>query len=367
MQIWDLVVHKLRINTHWEDYYLYGFYRQDKSWNEKSLYIGNLSSKYWPWETNSRKFDPLFVRKSLQKSIAVANGLPTPRLLMKVGKYYPIHTKGAFAEAFNEISQPFILKIDGGMQGAAIHLFEPESGRFRHNGKIVSADWIWDRFEKNLDPGYILEERVRNHPEIDKIYPNSLNTLRLVTIRTRDGKQHLLHPYIKFGSGGLHVDNLSAGGLFALIDENGCLGAGYDEAGNRYDVHPDTGEQLTGRTMPCFQEAYDLALEASRAFGFMGTLGWDIGVTADGPVIIEGNTRWGADTYQEFVGPYLTEEVAKELMPRNWWTPWDKTHIYPQHLYKMNGGWWQRSLAKRRKRWNARQLAPENADSIIRA
>ena len=361
MQLWDLVVHKLRINTHWEDYYRYGFYDQAKSWAEKSLYIGEFGSKYWPWETNSRKFDSLFVRKSLQKSIAVDNGLPTPRLLMKVGKYYPINNRETFIEAFGKISEPFILKIDGGMQGNAIHLFEPAKNGFLHKGEVVSADWIWDRFEKNLEPGYIIEERVSNHPDIASIYPRSLNTLRLVTIRTRDGKQHLLPPYIKFGSGGSHVDNLSAGGLFAVIDENGRLGIGMDELGNRYDVHPDTGEQITGRAVPHVDEALELALEASRVFGFMGTLGWDIGITPDGPVIIEGNTRWGADKYQEQVGPCLTKEIADGLMPRSWWSPWDKTHIYPQHIYKMNGGWWQQHLAKRRNRWNAGALTPEKS------
>ena len=359
MQLWDLVLHKIKINTHWEDYYRFEFYRNDKSWQEKSLYIGELGSRYWPWEGNSRKFDSLFVRKSLQKSVAIAHDLPTPRLLMKVGKYYPINSKRAFVDELQKLSGSFILKVDGGMQGSAIHLFEKVGGALRHDGRHVSVDELWDRFEKNLDPGYIIEERVPNHPDIEKIYPDALNTLRLVTIRTRDGKVHLMHPFIKFGRGGSHVDNLKAGGLFALIGDDGRLGQLVEESGKRYDRHPDTDEAITGTKIPYFEEACELALKASGVFGFMATIGWDIGITPDGPVIIEGNTRWACDAYQDQFGAYLNEEVAAGLIPRQWWTPWDKTHIYPNHIYRMNGGWWQQRLAKRRSRWNAGKLVTE--------
>jgi len=56
-QIIDVAHHKLRINTSFEDYYLYDFYKSGKSWEEKSLYIGASGSRYWPCESNSLKFD----------------------------------------------------------------------------------------------------------------------------------------------------------------------------------------------------------------------------------------------------------------------------------------------------------------------
>ena len=352
MQLIDLVIHKLRINTYWEDYYRFGFYRRDKSWDERALYLGQHCSKYWPWEGNSRRFDALFIRKSLQKSIATAHGLPAPKTFMKVGKYYPIQEEETFEAALSEVTVPFILKIDGGMRGMAIHLFEPDSGGYLYNGERVSASWIWQKFERQLDPGYIVEARVRNHQALDDIYTGSLNTVRLVTVRTRDGKLELLRPFIKFGRGGSYVDNLKAGGLMAPIGEDHRLGIGVDELGNRFANHPDSGNPIEGAQVPYCREAFELALEASRVFGFMATLGWDIGITPDGPVIIEGNTRWGATAYQEQIGPYLNAEVAAGLMPRYWWTPWDKTHIFPRHLDKVHGGWWQKRLARRRQRWS---------------
>ena len=351
MQLYDIIEHKLRINTHWEDYYRFEFYRRDKSWEERSMYLGERGSRYWPWEGNSLKFDPIFVRKSLQKAIAIAHGLPTPTLLMRVGKFYPIHTKSAFKDEMAKVDVPFILKVDGGMQGSAVHLFEPENGEYRHNDELVTADWIWERFEKSLNPGFLIEEQVSNHPVLDAVYPLSLNTLRLVTVRTRDGELHLLRPLVKFGRSGARVDNIKAGGMLALIDEDHRLGPAFNVAGDRFETHPDTGAEIEGLEVPLCAEAYELAFHASRSFGFVSTIGWDIAVTPDGPMIIEGNARWGSDVVQDFVAPYLTPEIAAGMMPRSWWTPWDRTHLYPGHIAKMSGGWWQKMLAKRRNRW----------------
>ncbi|MGI9262376.1 MAG: sugar-transfer associated ATP-grasp domain-containing protein [Woeseiaceae bacterium] len=353
MQLLDLITHKLKINTHWEDYYRFGFYRQDKSWAERALYLSDSGSRYWPWEGNSLKFDAMFIRKSLQKSVAIAHDLPTTPFLMKVGKYYPINSKEKFAAELAKISVPMILKIDGGMRGAGIHLIEPDSGKYLHKGELVTVDWIWDRFKKNLDPGFIIEEKAQNHPVLDEVHPESFNTLRLSTIRTADGQLHLARPFIKFGRGGTHVDNLNAGGVFAIVDENHRLGTAFDATGEAFENHPDTGVQISGLEVPFFEQAVELAFDASRVFGFMATIGWDIGITPDGPVLVEGNSRWGANDVQDFTGPFLTQEIADGLMPRSWWTPWDKTHLYPYHMQRANGGWWQKSLAKRRRNLTA--------------
>jgi len=48
MQVLDLVAHKLNLNTHWEDYYRFGLYRQDMPWSEKALYVSDYGSYHWP-------------------------------------------------------------------------------------------------------------------------------------------------------------------------------------------------------------------------------------------------------------------------------------------------------------------------------
>ena len=143
MQLFDLIHHKFKINTHWESYYRFGFYRGDKSWNERSRYVAYSGSRYWPWEGNSLKFDRLFLLKSLQKSILVANNLSTPPLLMRVGRGYAINTIELFRTAMADVDRPVMTKFDGGGSGVGIYSIEPEGRSFRCGDRVVDADFIW--------------------------------------------------------------------------------------------------------------------------------------------------------------------------------------------------------------------------------
>ena len=189
---------------------------------------------------------------------------------------------------------------------------------------------------------------------MDELHPSSLNCLRLNTVKTANGRWHVLRPVARMGRGGSHIDGLTAGGLFAGVDENGRMGIAHSKSEETFDDHPDTGVRIKGRDVPYFDEAVALALKASQTFGFMATIGWDVGLTPDGPVIIEGNPFCDPRHKQDQLGPYLSAEVAVGLTPRHWWTPWDKTHIYPNYMNDEDGGWWQRALARRRQRWNSR-------------
>jgi hypothetical protein len=364
MQAVDLVVHKLKLNTHWEDYYRYGFYSRDKSWSDKALYVSDKGSYYWPWEGNSLKFDRLFIRKSLQKSVLVAEGLPTPRMLLKAGSTYAVNSAEKLASELARIDVPFLTKFEGGGSGVLNLAFEPANGQMHCGDKIVDAHWIWNQYQSVADAGFLVEERVWNHENLARICPTSLNTVRLNLVKTADGKWHQLRPMIKFGRVGSHVDNTSAGGLFAGIDSHGCMGTAFTNSYETFDRHPDTGATIRGELVPFYDDALELAVRASRVFGFMATIGWDVGITPSGPTIIEANPAWHSRNYQDALGPFLTPEAAAGLISRRWWTPWDKTHMYPHYMDHADGGWWQRYLARRRTRLLA--LAAESTQDSSR-
>jgi hypothetical protein len=286
MQIVDLITHKFKLNTHWEDYYRFGFYRPGMPWSEKALYIGDFSSYYWPWESNSLKFDRLFVRKTLHKAVLAYEGLPTSQILMKAGHDYTINTAAKFSEELAKITQPFVTKIDGGGGGLLNMLFFPEQGKYRSSDGLVDAEEIWERYKPVLHAGFLVEEKIDNHPVLAEIHPSSLNTLRLNMVKTVDGKWHHLRSNLKIGRGQSHIDNVSAGGLISGIDEDGVLTSTFSESGESFEIHPDTNVPIRGTTVPYYQEARDLAMRASEVFGFMGTIGWDIGIAPDGQTII---------------------------------------------------------------------------------
>src|SRR6185369_12906584 len=78
--------------------------------------------------------------------------------------------------------------------------------------------------------------------------------------------------------------------------------------------HPDTHAQITGTILPMWEAALSLALRAHRSFADRALVGWDIALTADGPVIVEGNGAPDLDIVQRFYRRGLMDgSFAKSL------------------------------------------------------
>jgi hypothetical protein len=115
------------------------------------------------------------------------------------------------------------------------------------------------------------------------------------------------------------VDNFHAGGIAAAIDiDSGVLGSasnlGMDAHLGWLDQHPDTNAPIRGRLVPQWAEACDLARRAHRAFDDRVVIGWDIGLTADGPVVVEGNSRPDVDILQRMARGGLAEGRLGQLL-----------------------------------------------------
>jgi hypothetical protein len=52
---------------------------------------------------------------------------------------------------------------------------------------------------------------------------------------------------------------------------------------------------LPGFEIPCWNEILETTLKATRAFHELGTIGWDVALTEDGPCLIEGNSHYGCE------------------------------------------------------------------------
>lgn len=144
----------------------------------------------------------------------------------------------------------------------------------------------------------LIEQHLDQHPAIAALHPDSLNTLRLVTVQ-RDGHVSLVFAALRIGNG-TRVDNLSSGGMAAIVDrDTGTISTpGADRSGGVYRTHPITGEQIVGRPIPLFAEARALVEEGALRIPRLGYVGWDIALTEDGPVLIEANPFPGHDFYQ---------------------------------------------------------------------
>lgn len=149
----------------------------------------------------------------------------------------------------------------------------------------------------------ILQPRMTNHPLLAPISADGLSTARIMTVRNLDGTVDIPMATFRMATGKAVADNFGAGGIAAPIGlADGMLGIGTNKrtsaTGELIRVHPDTGAPIEGFVLPHWDAAKALALAAHAEFGTMASVGWDIAIGKDGPVLVEGNGDWGVDALQ---------------------------------------------------------------------
>lgn len=148
-------------------------------------------------------------------------------------------------------------------------------------------------------PKLELEEVLEQHPQVSAIYPGSINTVRMVTIRGKHGKVYLVTAMFRIGNGKF-VDNFNSGGMVAPMDpERGVvIDRALDKAKNLYENHPATGTPIKGFQFPDWDKAVAMVSEAAQVIPQVGYVGWDVCFTPNGPCLVEGNPFPGHDIYQ---------------------------------------------------------------------
>ncbi len=161
-----------------------------------------------------------------------------------------------------------------------------------------SLDEIYEYLTKEGNE-YELEEVIIQHPKVSEIYPDAINTVRIVTILDDFNAPHVICAYFRIGNG-RHVDNFNSGGMVAPVnEENGIvIDKAIDKLKNLYAKHPLTDAVIKDFKFPDWYKALNLVKKASKKVPEMRYIGWDVAFTPDGPVLVEGNEYPGHDIYQ---------------------------------------------------------------------
>ncbi len=190
-------------------------------------------------------------------------------------------------------------------------------GCFKVDSSMLNSDFLADVYKKIISAKYLFQETMYPHPLISTIYPHSLNTLRIHTCIYKSGHIGLVSAYMRFGSRGSCVEGGGLGTIYISIDMNtGTLGTyakkNFEWGGNTYTRHPDTGFEFAGFTVPYFAAALETA-KAAAAFLPYRLVGWDIAITGEGPVLLEGNINFGFYGAQIADGGYKKNKVFKQF------------------------------------------------------
>lgn len=143
--------------------------------------------------------------------------------------------------------------------------------------------------------------------------PYSVNTLRIVTMLTRQRNVIIMGASMRSGVAKSFVDNWSAGGVAVGIDsETGKLKKyGYDRNWKRYESHPTTGVVFENYMIPEWDRICSAAAKIQKAFLFYRILGLDIAIEQSGePVLIEINGAPDFVAQEQWCGPLLKSELV---------------------------------------------------------
>lgn len=150
----------------------------------------------------------------------------------------------------------------------------------------------------------LVQQAMKAHPDLAQLAVNVLTSSRMMTIKNESGGFEATHAVFKSSTKPeAIVDNFHKGGIVSRVNiKTGELGPASDAGVGQpcvwYETHPLTGATIKGRILPLWAETVALVERAHAAFPDRITIGWDVAITDQGPVIIEGNTQSGCDMIQ---------------------------------------------------------------------
>ena len=207
------------------------------------------------------------------------------------------NVKRPLAEVVDEIAAGTYFakfRIGGGGEGA----FRIGDGEiiFADGSSAASSPDTLTEIFSTARQNYLLQEIARQSDTLAALNPSSLNTIRCLTYLDRRGQAHVMGATLRLGAGTMVVDNASSGGMFCGIDINrGCLLAtAINKAEDTFTRHPTTGIVFEDYALPQLESVFRMCTRCHEAIGHPMTVGWDVATTPDGPMLLEGNTRWMA-------------------------------------------------------------------------
>ena len=169
----------------------------------------------------------------------------------------------------------------------------------------------------------ICQNVIRQHAELSRLNPSSVNTVRVMTLMF-DDKANVLSSVLRMGVNGSRVDNASSGGIVSGIMPDGRLkDVAFDTSGKKYLRHPQ-GTAFNSVLIPGFSQCIELASTLAYRFSSISRLiSWDFAIGEDGmPLLIEFNVTWGQlDFHQLCNGPIfgdLTKDVLNDVFANSY-------------------------------------------------
>ena len=293
----DSVYCVFRYNTALMDYFYFGFYKMKKA--ERSEWAG--TGFMYEFQL---KMNPKNSRRVLEDKLGFNEKFKS----FVKRECYSLQslqtTPVAIKSLLNNTSGKIVLKDSFGQAGREIKVLECKD--LNEEGLIR----IMTESDYNLAEEYVVQ-----HPDMMKLSPSGLNTVRIIT-QEENGKIDFLAARLRISINS-DVDNMAAGNAASPVDLTSGKVTGpavfSDISKVSIIIHPVTNVIIQDFQIPYWNEIKSMVMESSLRMPENRSVGWDIAITSDGPLLIEGNHNWCKLLWQLPVKRGLKHELEKYL------------------------------------------------------
>ena len=169
---------------------------------------------------------------------------------------------------------------------------------------------------QNIPCDLVIQAKIIQSKTLAIINPDSVNTIRHISLLDCDGKVKIYSSVLRMGIKGAVVDNATSGGISTGIKEDGRLkDVAFSNGGVKYAQHPTSGVHFEDYVIPNYEKMKELVIKLHPMFPHFRLISWDFAVDEfDEPILIEANLCNGElDFHQLNNGPLFGEDTEKVL------------------------------------------------------
>ena len=312
-----------------DEYFMFGLHRPGMTDHDRSAFLGGRAIKTMnkalvgdPKISNSRLMD----NKLKMAMVLERAGLPTTELravYVPQGKPGPWPVLRNATEIAAFLMAPGTLPLFGkpvfGSRSVGVLSLMSAHGTDEialGDGRRVSAMALAQELVANFGKGYLFQELLRPHPDLERITGPAIGSLRVYSL-WENAAAVPLYLVLRLPAAGAMADDLSAGaqsGAAQIDMATGLIDRAHQAqflGGNLMEVSPATGVPLVGAAIPDLDQAIRLVAQAHEMFYENSVIGFDIALTNRGPVINELNPYPLQGIYQRASGKGILNDTFR--------------------------------------------------------
>lgn len=200
------------------------------------------------------------------------------------------------------------------MERHRILLLKPRNGAYGRGIKIITPEDRRRAWEAAITQQYIAEEIIEQNKSFSTIHPESVNTVRILTVISSAKQAVVVAAAFRCGIGRSITDN--GDGVFAAVDVNSGIVCTYGMTHFHevYRQHPQSGIDFKGYKIPFWEKLVKRAKDAALLYPRLRLVNWDWTLDSEGKwVLIEGNTEGGIGPCQESLHKGLKREIMRNF------------------------------------------------------